>query len=330
MAIPINMDINLHSRPNPADGDTFDVIIVGGGPAGLTAALYNSRSGRKVLMIEKIAAGGQIFITAEIENYPGIDRISGPELSGIMESQALKFGTRLEFDEVERIIDSGDNFKHVTTAGGKTYRAPVVILSTGAKYKDIGVPGEELYRGKGVSNCATCDGAFYKGLEVAVVGGGDTAVEEGDYLTRFASRVHIIHRRDKLRACKIAQDRAFKNPKINFILDTVVEEIKGGTKGVEKLALANVKTGAKSELNVSGAFIFVGFNPNTSFLKGFVEMDSQNYIITDKYMNTSRKGVFACGDCIQKSLRQVVTAAGDGAVASDSAEHYLESLKDAE
>jgi thioredoxin reductase (NADPH) len=213
MDIPLKLDINFSGSSGGRSGSVYDVIIIGGGPAGLTAAIYNSRSGLNVLMLERISTGGQIFITNEIENYPGIDTISGPELSKIMEGQAIKFGTKIEYDDVENIEDSADNMKIIRTAGGNEYRSRAVIISTGAKYKNIGVPGEELYRGKGVSNCATCDGAFYKGLEVAVVGGGDTAVEEGEYLTRFASKVHIIHRRDRLRACKIAQERASRRDK---------------------------------------------------------------------------------------------------------------------
>ncbi len=329
MDIPLKMEFNSASHNSGEAGTDHDVIIIGGGPAGLTAALYNARSGLKVLLLERLATGGQIFITAEVENYPGVDSISGPELSRIMESQALKFGTKLEFDEVESIVDSGA-IKAVHTAGGKVYKAPAVIISTGARYKDLGIPGEDFYRGKGVSNCATCDGAFYKGLEVAVVGGGETAVEEGVYLTKFASKVHLIHRRDRLRACKHAQESARNNPKINFIMDTVVDEIKGGPRGVEKLLLSNVKTGIKSELNASGIFVFIGFNPNTAFLKGFIDMDEQGYVKVNPDMSTSREGVFACGDCVQKSLRQVVTAAGDGATAAYTAEHYLDRLKGTE
>jgi thioredoxin reductase (NADPH) len=306
--------------------DIYDAVIIGGGPGGLTAGIYLARSGYKAVIVEKIAAGGQIFITSEVENYPGIERISGPELSIAMENQAKKFGVAFEFDEAINIEDGPDKLKIVTLSAGKHIKGRSVIISTGAKYKNLGVPGEELFRGKGVSNCATCDGAFYKGLEVAVIGGGDTAIEEGDYLTRFAVKVHIIHRRQEFRACKIAVDRAKKNPKINFILDTVVEEISGKT-SLERLKVLNIKTGVKSELNVSGVFIFVGMAPNTEFLRGIVDMDAAGYIKADMDMKTSRPGIFACGDCIQKKLRQVVTAAGDGAVASESASEHIESLK---
>jgi thioredoxin reductase (NADPH) len=315
-----NQDTSDTVKLNP------DVVIIGGGPAGLTAAIYNSRSGLNVLMIEKLAAGGQIFITSEVENYPGIDLISGPELSIAMENQAKKFGTRIEYDEVDKVEDGPGEFKTVHTVSGKQYKTYVVVISTGAKYKNIGVPGEELFRGKGVSNCATCDGAFYKNLEVAVIGGGETAVEEGEYLTRFASKVHIVHRRERLRASVSAQEKAMKNPKINFIFDSVLEEI-AGVSGVDRIRISNLKTGVKSDLPVKGVFVFIGLVPNTSFLKGYVDMDEQGYVKTDASMNTSRAGVFACGDCIAKDLRQVVTAAGDGAVASYSAQHYIDRIK---
>ncbi|MEI7542328.1 MAG: thioredoxin-disulfide reductase [bacterium] len=324
------MTISFNIDPISNNSDTSvklnpDVVIIGGGPAGLTAAIYNSRAGMNVLMIEKLAAGGQIFITAEVENYPGIDVISGPELSIAMENQARKFGTRIEYDEVEKIIDGPNEYKTVHTTSGKQYKTKAIIISTGAKYKSIGVPGEELFRGKGVSNCATCDGAFYKNMEIAVIGGGETAVEEAEYLTRFASKVHIIHRRDRLRATKSAQDKALKNPKINLIFDSVLEEI-AGVSGVDKIKIVNTKTGAKSELAVKGVFVFVGLVPNTNFLKGYVDLDAQGYIKTDASMNTSRPGVFACGDCIVKELRQVVTATGDGAVASYTAQHYIDKM----
>jgi thioredoxin reductase (NADPH) len=325
----MDMSININtSGPEKENSVSLnpDVIIIGGGPAGLTAAIYNSRAGLNVLMIEKLAAGGQIFVTAEVENYPGIDTISGPELSIAMENQAKKFGARIEYDDVVKIEDNAGGSKTVHTASGKIYNAGAIIISTGAKYKNINVPGEELFRGKGVSNCATCDGAFYKNMEVAVIGGGETAVEEGVYLTRFASKVHIIHRRDKLRACKSVREKAMKNPKIDFIFDSVIEEI-AGTFGVEKARVLNLKTGKKTDLPVKGVFVFVGLVPNTEFLKGYIDMDAQGYIKTDASMKTSREGVFACGDCIVKDLRQVVTAAGDGANASYSAQHYIDRQK---
>jgi len=310
----------------PAD---LDVIIIGGGPSGLAAALYNARAGFKVLVIEKLSLGGQIFLTNDIENYPGIEKVSGPALIKVMEKQAKNFGAHFVFDEVEKIEDKGKNLKEVLTASGMSYKAPAVIISSGAKYRDLGVPGEEKFRGKGISNCATCDGAFYRNMEVAVVGGGDTAVEEGLFLTRFASKVYIIHRRDRLRAIKAIQDRAFSNSKIEFVLDSVVEEVKGEN-GVEQVVIKNVKSGGKSELKVKGLFVFIGLIPNTGFIKGFVDTDSTGYIKTDREMKTSREGVFACGDCVSKNLRQAITAAGEGAEAAYSAQHYVERLKGTE
>ena len=318
--------INVGASDNKPVPEISDVIIIGGGPAGLAAALYTSRAGLSTLVLEKLSVGGQIFLTYEVENYPGIEKTTGPELIKAMEKQALAFGAVIHSDEVLSITDSGKGLKEVKAASGVTYRAIAVIIASGASYRDLGVPGEKSLKGRGVSNCATCDGAFYRNVEVAVVGGGDTAVEEGLFLTKFASKVHVIHRRDKLRAIKTIQDRAFANPKMNFIYDTVVEEIQG-EKGVESLKLKNVKSGAQSVLAVKGVFVFIGLVPHTGFLKGTVELDDQGYIIADAEMKTGVPGLFAAGDCIQKSLRQAVTAAGDGAVAADSARHYVEKIK---
>lgn len=308
---------------------SYDVVIIGGGPAGLSAALYSARYGVKTAVIERISTGGQIFITDMVENYPGIEKISGPLLSKTMEKQAVDFGTELVIDEVESISIKGNNIKEIKGASGEVYEAPAVIIATGAKYKNLGVPGEEKFRGRGVSNCATCDAMFYKNKEIAVIGGGDTAVEEADFLTRFASKVSVIHRRSELRAVKVIQEKSKKNPKIDFILETVVDEI-AGTNGVEKLLLKNVKTGQKSELKVDGVFILVGYEPVTAYLKGFVKLDEQGYVVANQDMETNVPGVFACGDCIVKKLRQVVTAAGDGATAAYGAYHYIEKLKGGE
>jgi thioredoxin reductase (NADPH) len=324
-----NISINLSNPQGAGASNKADVIIIGGGPAGLTAAIYNARAGLKVMMIEKLAVGGQIFLTAEIENYPGYENISGPELIQKMEKQADNFGLVKVFDEVLKIESTGGAAKKVHCASGTVYEAKAVIVATGARYRDIGVPGEAEFRGRGVSNCATCDGAFYRNLEVAVIGGGDTAVEEGMYLTKFASKVHIIHRRDRLRAAKIIQDRAFANPKISFIFDSAVTAI-FGSKGVDGIKIKNLKTNAETELKVSGVFVFIGLVPGTEFMKGTLEMDSQGYIKTDTDMKTSVDGIFACGDCIEKKLRQAVTAAGDGAIAAYSAEHYIERLEGTE
>ncbi|HDQ26362.1 MAG TPA: thioredoxin-disulfide reductase, partial [bacterium] len=312
----------LNSGPGSKE---FDVIIIGGGPGGLSAALYMSRGGMKTAVIEKLSLGGQIFLTAEIENYPGIEFISGPDLVRVMETQAEKHGTEFIYDEVVSIKDEGQ-IKAVETASGAVYKASALIVATGAAYREIGVPGEAKFRGKGVSNCATCDGAFYKGKEAAVIGGGDTAVEEAGYLTRFASRVHVIHRRDRLRAAKTIQDKAFANEKISFILDSVVTAI-FGDRGVEGVRVKNVKTGKESEIRVDGVFIYVGLVPLTGFLKGYIDLDEQGYVITDNLTGTSKEGVFACGDCIQKDFRQAITAASDGANAANRAQHYIERLR---
>ncbi|MFP4466696.1 MAG: thioredoxin-disulfide reductase [Candidatus Goldiibacteriota bacterium] len=321
---PFNIEVSSGEKKEISD--IVDSIIVGGGPSGLMAALYNARAGLETVIIEKMALGGQIFLTAEIENFPGFENISGPELIQKMEKQADKFNTQKIYDEVVSISENEERLKILKTSSGREYRSRAVIISTGAKYRDLGVKGEAKFRGRGVSNCATCDGAFYKGEEVVVVGGGDTAVEEAVYLTRFAEKVSIIHRRDKLRAAKSIQDKAFANDKISFIWDSVVEEITGET-GVEGLKIKNVKTGDISEIKAAGVFVFVGLLPNTDFLKGMLEMDEMNYIKTDADMKTSAAGIFACGDCISKSFRQAITACGDGATAANSAEKYIESLK---
>jgi thioredoxin reductase (NADPH) len=322
--------LDFHKIEKTESKGKYDVIIIGGGPAGLTAAIYNSRADLKVLLIEKIALGGQIFLTAEIENYPGYESITGPELIQKMEKQADKFGVNKVFDEVTSITNNPDNTKTVNLASGASYCTYAVIIATGANYRQLHIPGESKFRGRGVSNCATCDGAFYRNLEVAVIGGGDTAVEEGMYLTRFASKVHIIHRRDRLRATMIIQDRAFKNDRMKFIFNSVAEEVLGGPKGVEGVKIKNTVTGEISELKVSGVFVFIGLDPATEFLKGLVEFDEAGYVKSDCDMKTSAPGIFACGDCIEKKLRQAITAAGDGAVAAFSAEHFVEHIKGTE
>ncbi len=318
--------ININPGAPKEEPGVYDLIVIGGGPAGLTAALYASRAGLSTLLLEKLAVGGQIFLTYEVENYPGIEKITGPELVKSMENQALAFGTVIKSEEVLSVGNKEGGVREIKTASGAVFRSYAVILAPGASYRDLGVAGEAKLKGRGVSNCATCDGAFYRNVEVAVVGGGDTAIEEGIFLTKFASKVHVIHRRDKLRAIKTIQDRAFANPKMNFIYDSVVEEVQG-EKGVESLKIKNVKTGAVSQLPVKGVFVFIGLVPHTAFLKGTVEMDGEGYLKADAQMKTGAEGIFAAGDCIQKTLRQVVTAAGDGAVAADSARHYVEKVK---
>ncbi len=317
--------INLNNFEKKEKDNNFDVIIIGGGPAGLTAAIYTCRAGFKTAILEKMALGGQIFLSSEVENFPGQIKISGPDLIAIFEKQAKNFGAEFIFDEVIK-IESQNIVKLIHTASGNIYSAKVIIIATGAKYKNLNIKGEEKFKGKGISNCATCDGAFYKNMDVAVIGGGDTAVEEAIFLTRFANKVYLIHRRDKLRATKIIQERAFKNEKIEFIWNFIPEEI-SGDKYVESIKVKNVKTGESKIIPVKGVFVYIGLIPNTEFLKGFLDMDENGYIIADKNMNTSKEGIFACGDCTQKKLRQVVTACGDGAIAAFSAQNYIENLK---
>jgi thioredoxin reductase (NADPH) len=319
--IKINFSQNFKSEKN----DEYDIAIIGGGPAGLTAAIYNARAGLKTAIFEKLAIGGQIFLTSDIENYPGFEKISGPDLINNIEKQAKNFGAEFIFDEIVKINQIDKSFK-LLSASEKVYSARAIIIATGAKYRDLNIPGENKFKGKGISNCATCDGAFYKNMDVAVIGGGDTAVGEAIFLTRFANKVYLIHRRDKLRATYIIQKSAFENPKIEFVLNSVAEEILGD-KNVEGIKIKNLKTGENKILNVKGVFVFIGLNPNTDFLKGFIELDENGYIITDSSMKTSKEGIFACGDCIKKDLRQAITACGDGAVAAFSAQHYVEKLK---
>jgi len=301
----------------------FDVIIIGGGPAGLTAGIYTSRARLKSLLIEKGLLGGQVTTTEFVENYPGFDEgISGAELSGKMEKQARKFGLEIIQASVQK-ISLHEKTKKILLEGNKEYEAKSIILSTGAHPKTLGVEGEGEYRGKGVSYCATCDGAFFKGEKLAVIGGGDSAVEEAIFLTKFAETVYIIHRRDQLRAAKIAQERASSNTKIKFIWNSVVNKIEG-EETVKALQIKNVKTQEESVLDVQGVFIYVGYNPNTEFIKGTVDLDKDNYIITNEKMATSVPGIFAAGDVRSQTLKQIATAVGDGAIAAVEAEKYIE------
>ncbi|MGF7184043.1 thioredoxin reductase (NADPH) [Desulfitispora alkaliphila] len=302
----------------------YDVVILGGGPAGLTAALYTARAGMKTLVLEKTMPGGQAALTEWIENYPGFPQgISGPELMQKFMEQATKVGAEFKTEEVTSVDFSG-TVKKLTTNNGEI-EASTVIVATGAQARKLAVLGEEKFTGRGVSYCATCDGAFFKDKKVAVVGGGDSAVEEAIFLTKFASEVLLIHRRDELRATKILQERAFKNPKIKLIFDTVVEEIKGES-AVTHAILHNKKTEEKREEKLDGVFVFVGTVPNTEFLEGAIELTSLGYITTHSYLKTSVPGVFAAGDVRETYLRQVSTAVGDGATAAMAAEHYLAEL----
>lgn len=307
----------------------YDAIIIGGGPAGLTAALYTSRAGLKTFLIESYCIPSQAVTADCIENYPGFpEGISGFELIESFKKQAKRFGVEFSAGEVNEIREYKREGKKVWGAAheDKSYTATSLIIATGAVYRKLDVPGEERLRGKGVSYCATCDGALYKDKDIVVIGGGNSAVEEALFLTRFGKTVTLIHRRDRLRAVKVLQERAFANKKISFVWDSVVTEISGDNK-VKAVKVENTKTGKKDNISCDGVFIFVGNVPNTEFIKGKVKLDEFGYIITDENMRTSADGIFACGDCRRKILRQVVTACGDGSIAGFSSQQYVEEVK---
>jgi len=304
----------------------LDVIIVGAGPAGMTAAVYASRANLDTMMIEKGIPGGQMANTEDVENYPGFDHILGPDLSNKMFEHAKKFGAEYQYGDIKEVIDHGD-YKTVI-AGSKEFKTKALIITTGAEYKKMGIPGVEELTGRGVSYCAVCDGAFFRDKELVVVGGGDSAVEEGIYLTKFAKKVTIIHRRDELRAQKIIQDRAFDNDKIEFIWDTVVEEINGEDGKVHSVSLLNRKTNEKSEFNTDGVFIYIGMIPLSEPFKSLGITNEEGYIPTNANMETNVPGIYAAGDIREKELRQIVTATGDGSIAAETAQKYLEELKD--
>jgi len=306
-----------------------DLVIIGGGPAGLTASLYASRAGMKTLLLEGQATVSQITITDLIENYPGVPDVSGFELHDRLRKQALAFGATAKAEEVQAIekirIEEYPGWKIITE--DDEYHALAVIVATGAKWRSLGVPGEEDFIGRGVSYCATCDGPFYKNRDVAVVGGGDTAVQEAIFLTKFANKVTVVHRRDRLRAANILQKRAFANEKIDFAWDSEVDAIEGQDY-VTGVQVRNINCYDEvKRIPVDGVFVFVGLDPITSFVRGVVNVDKNGYIIADNAMKTSEEGIFACGDCIVKSLRQIVTACGDGATAAHEAELYVDELK---
>jgi len=301
----------------------YDVIIVGGGPAGLSAGIYTARARLNSLLVERGAVGGQIINTQWVENYPGIESIGGIELTAMMQLQAGKFGLETVIAEVTG-IEIIDERKLVKTTKGD-YIARAVIITGGSERQKLGIPGEAEYTGKGFSYCATCDGAFFRDKPVAVVGGGNAAITEALELTKFASKITVIHRRDELRATKILQEKAFAEPKIEILWDTVIDEITGET-FVGKLKVHNVKTDEKSDLDVSGVFMAVGFKPNTGYLKDILELDSIGAIVASDKMETSVPGIYAAGDIRSNSIRQVVAAAGDGAVAAVNVERYLSGL----
>ncbi|MEE9935354.1 MAG: thioredoxin-disulfide reductase [Deltaproteobacteria bacterium] len=306
----------------------YDIVIVGGGPAGYTAGIYAARAALRTLLVEGAGTVSQITITDMIENYPGIpDGIGGFELMQLFKKQALKFGLEIAAQDVTAVRQaSADPVLWEVAAGDRTYRALSVIVATGAMWRSLGVPGEAEFAGRGVSYCATCDGPFYRNRTVVVVGGGDTAIQEALFLTHFADRVIVIHRRDRLRAAGLLQNRAFAEKKIAFVWNATVEAITGA-EFVTGVRVKDVKTGAVSEIAADGAFIFVGRLPYTEVFQGLVAMDKTGFIVTDENLRTDAPGIFAAGDCRAKQFRQVVTAAGDGANAANSAELYIDELK---
>lgn len=309
-----------------SENKVYDVIIAGAGPAGMTAAVYASRANLDTLMIERGIPGGQMANTEDVENFPGFTHILGPELSDKMFEHAKLFGADYAYGDIKEIRDDGD--VKIVNAGNKQYQARTVIIATGAQYKKLGVAGEEELGGRGVSYCAVCDGAFFKEKELVVVGGGDAAVEEGVYLTRFASKVTIVHRRDRLRAQKILQKRAFDNEKIEFIWDHTVKEIRDKDGKVGGAMLVNAKTGDEQEFNADGVFIYIGMLPLNEAVLHLGITNENGYIETNENMETSVPGIFAAGDIREKELRQIVTATGDGSIAAQSAQAYIETLNE--
>ena len=311
-------------------GTTFeyDVVIIGAGPAGMTAALYAGRSMLKAVVLERGAPGGELLNTEVIEDYPGFEHVLGYELAEKFESHARKFGAEFRQATAVTIRKRTDGTFETITDSGDVYVSPAAIVTAGGTPIKLNIPGEQEYAGKGVSYCAICDGAFFKEHVVAVVGGGDAAVEEADFLTRYASKVYLIHRRAEFRASKILQQRIFANPKVEIIWDTVVERIEGDLSGlVHNLALRNTRTGATSNLAATGIFVFIGFRPNTGIIEGHFDHDEMGYIRTDTNMETSIRGLFAAGDLRAQLTRQVTTAAGDGTTAAIAVEKYLTALR---
>jgi len=314
------------SKKETKEEKIYDAIIIGGGPAGLTAGIYLSRARVSTLLIEKALPGGQAILTEIIENYPGFPHgIAGPELMQKMEEQAVRFGLKIEYGEVEEVKIKEDKVK-IVRINNQEYKTLTIILASGAEASKLGVPGEEELRGRGVSYCATCDAPFFKDQKIVVVGGGDTAIEEALYLTKFVREITIIHRRDRLRATKILQERVFSNKKINFAWNSVVIKILGNEK-VEGVLIQNKKTGEEKKILCQGVFAFVGNVPNSKFLNEIIKLDQKGYILTDDNMMTSQEGIYACGDVRKKLLRQVVTACGEGATAAFAAQKYIEEIK---
>ena len=317
------------SKEEMKEEKIYDAIIIGGGPAGLTAGIYLSRARMNTLLIEKAMPGGQAILTEIIENYPGFPHgIAGPELMQKMEEQAVRFGLKIEYGEVieVKIKENKEDKVKIVKINNQEYRTLTIILASGAEASKLKVPGEEKLRGRGISYCATCDAPFFRDQKIVVVGGGDTAIEEALYLTKFVREVTIIHRRDRLRATKILQERVFANKKINFAWDSVVTKVLGNGK-VKGVLIQNKKTGEEKEIPCQGVFVFVGNVPNSKFLNELIKLDEKGYILTDDNMMTSQEGIYACGDVRKKILRQVVTACGEGATAAFAAQKYIEEIK---
>ncbi|HSG80926.1 MAG TPA: thioredoxin-disulfide reductase [Gemmatimonadota bacterium] len=310
------------------DERTVELLIVGGGPAGLTAGLYARRSELEVVLLERGLPGGQLLNTELIDDYPGLPAIDGRELAERMTKHAEKFGLEIVTGTVHGIKKLEDGDFRVTTDEGLLFRARAVILTAGGTPNKLEVPGEEEYSGRGVSYCAICDGAFFKGETIAVAGGGDAAAEEAEFLTRYVEKLYLIHRRDELRAAKLLQKRVFENPKIEIIWDTVIEEVIGDVRGMKGLRLRNVKTDAESTLDATGLFVFIGFRPNTGLLEDHAEHDAGGYLISDRDMRSSIPGLFVAGDVRAQLTRQITTAVGDATTAIIAAEKYLTDLKD--
>lgn len=314
----------LKGRVFMSEEKLYDVIIAGAGPAGMTAAVYASRANLDTLMIERGIPGGQVANTEDVENYPGFDHILGPDLSNKMFEHAKKFGAEYAYGDIKDVEDHGD-YK-IVNAGSKQYKTKALIITTGAEYKKLGIEGEEELTGRGVSYCAVCDGAFFKEKELFVIGGGDSAVEEGMYLTRFADKVTIVHRRDELRAQKILQNRAFDNDKVHFIWNTVAEKINGPDGKVSSILFKNTETGEEFEKPIDGVFIYIGMVPLSQPFESLGITNEEGYIPTKENMETKIPGIFAAGDIREKTLRQIVTATGDGSIAAETAQAYIEEL----
>ncbi|HET6579475.1 MAG TPA: thioredoxin-disulfide reductase [Gemmatimonadales bacterium] len=303
--------------------EEFELIIVGAGPAGLCAAMYAGRGMLKAVLLERGVPGGELLNTEWVDDYPGFEHILGRELAQKMTAHAVAFGADIRQEHVESIARREDGIFEVATSGGTTYEAPAVILTAGGTPHKLEVPGEYEYAGRGVSYCAVCDGAFFKGETIAVVGGGDAAVEEAEYLSRYAAKVYVIHRRDEFRASKILQERLFANPKIEVIWNKRVRELKGGPAGLEWIEMVDTVTGEELALKASGCFIFIGFRPNSGLVTQHVDHDPAGYLITDDRMMTSIPGLFAAGDLRVQLTRQVTTAVGDATTAAIAVEKFL-------